>query len=131
VCDQVERLFREDLAAVAHKQAHSHAPTHADQTALVTERGSGQAAPSRLFVGQTALPELLIGDPVKMVYMEVFIAFALSMPKHRSLQAFQFVERDAADSPAGGQLAAGCVDCFLVAQRQVQRGLRFSGNSGG
>lgn len=85
----------------------------------------------RLFVGQTELPQLLVGDAVEMVDMQVLVAFALGMPQHGSFQTFELIERHPADPPAGAQWTACRIDRIRIAEGQIQRGLRFGGNSGG
>jgi hypothetical protein len=89
--NQVERLLGNDLAAIGQEYPHSHAPTHADQLALIAERRGWQIAVGRLFISESSAAKLVVGQAVEVMNMQVFVTFAFGVPQHRCFQTVYFI----------------------------------------
>jgi hypothetical protein len=73
----------------------------------------------------------MLGEPLEMMDMKVFITFAFCVPQNRDLDTLDFIKRHPTNSPLGREFAARTVKPIVITQRNVHRGLRFSDKSGG
>lgn len=129
--DEIERLLADDLTTAGKKQSQADAPANADQLALITERCRRESALSGAEFGHAFASDLSVTKAMEMMDMEILIPFSLGVPKHRQLQAGDFLNRHTADTPSRLERLARVVETVFATECQVQRGLAFGARSGG
>ncbi len=98
--NQMERLLGDRFACAGNKQPQTNTPTQSDQMAMVAQRREWQFARNRLRADETALPQLILIEAMKMVHMKIFVPFAFGVPKDRDLKSLELLQRHTANSPA-------------------------------
>ncbi len=111
----MKRLLGQNLPAIVQEQTHSNAPADRDQMAVITQRRGGQDAVNRLLVRQTDTADLAFDDPMKVMHVQIFVAFTFGVPQDRNFDALKFFDRNTPDLPRRGQLTTGAVDTVFTA----------------
>ena len=90
-------LLRDDFPTISKEQTETHAPLQTNQATVVAQRRRGKHAMQALLISHPRASELVLGEPLEMMNMKIFISFAFGVPQNRHLDTLDFIKRHSTD----------------------------------